>query len=121
MDTGNGGNSVGLPESKSFESELGHCVRNAKGYPRITSGVLRGMYLHRAVWERIAGRKLPEGWQVHHMNGKNCVCGPSLLALQGCLHVAGERRRDPFTGEYMSRDQYLRRYGTIDSGAVNAP
>jgi HNH endonuclease len=105
----NGGNGVGTG-GVFWVPGFGGCVVNAKGYPRIASGPLRGQYLHRAVWESVAGRPLPKGWQVHHMNGKLDWAPGSLLALEPCLHVSAERRRDPYTGEFLSEEQWRKRY-----------
>lgn len=88
---------------------FGSCRINDKGYPRINSGPSRNAYLHRAVWEKIAGKKVPKGFQVHHMNGKLCWCPHQLIALGPGLH-AHPAIRDPYTGEFLSRDAYLRRY-----------
>lgn len=94
-----------------WESALGHTVKNERGYLRITSGPLRGEYLHRAVWEKVAQRPLPEGWQVHHMHGKLHSCPESLIASPACLHVRAEPLRDPLTGEFISAESWERRYG----------
>lgn len=88
----------------------GSCVVTAKGYPRIRSGPLRGQYMHRAVWERTAGRKLPGDWEVHHMASKMDWEPHCLVALERCLHVGTKPRRDPYTGEFMSEEQYQDRY-----------
>lgn len=84
---------------------------NHKGYPRINGGPHRKKFLHRAVWELIAGRPIPEGFTVHHMNGKLCWCPHQLVALGPHLHQHADRLRDPYTGEFMRREQWLRRYG----------
>ena len=33
-----------------------------------------------------------------------------LVALERCLHVGTKPRRDPYTGEFMSEEQYQDRY-----------
>lgn len=100
----------GKPTNRSVVIEgYGRCVLNSKGYLRIRTGPLRDKYLHRAVWERVAGRELPPGMQVHHMKSKTCWCPHNLVALQDCLHVQ-EKLRDPYTGEFLSFDQWRRRY-----------
>ena len=111
MYTGLGGSTLDLEGSVNWESALGHTVKNARGYLRITSGPLRGKYLHRAVWEFIAKQQLPEGWQVHHMRGKEHSCPESLIASPACLHVGAEPLRDPSTGEFISVEAWERRYG----------
>ena len=113
-----------LPRVGPAEVEMGSEVRslrfyvvpfgfaraNEKGYPRLWAGKWRGQYLHRAVWEKIAKRKIPKGFQVHHMNGKLCWCPHQLVALGPGLHVH-EPIRHPYTGEFMTRDQYVREFG----------
>lgn len=92
---------------------FGSCRINGNGYPRINSGKYRNVYLHRAVWERLAKKKVPKGFTVHHMNGKLCWCPDQLVALGPGLHVH-QPIRDPYTGEFLSRDSYVRRYGLVD-------
>ena len=119
---GNGSkvSSVAIRDQSAMGSEVrslrlrvepfGHCYLNGKGYPAISGGAHRKEYLHRVVWEKIAGKKIPKGFTVHHMNGKLCWCPHQLVALGPGLH-AHPAIRDPYTGEFMSRDAYLRRYG----------
>ncbi len=84
------------------------------GYLRISSVPYRDQYLHRAVWERIAGFKLPDGWHVHHMdhNKQNC-CGCNLIAMPDYFHLAfgGGSIRHPYTGKWVSREHYERVMG----------
>ena len=97
-------------DMKVVHSEFGSCRINEKGYPRINGGPRRNQYLHRAVWEETAGIAVPPGFQIHHMNGKRCWCPHQLVALQSALHVSTERRRDPYTGQFMTGDEFARRY-----------
>lgn len=106
---GNGGRDAGMAGGFMVPG-YGVCTVTEKGYPRIVSGPLRGLYLHRAVWERTAGRKVPEGFHVHHMNGKMDWAPGSLIALEACLHYGPEPRRDPYTGEFLSRTEFEKRY-----------
>ena len=71
---------------------------NRKGYPRINAGPNRDQYLHRAVFEKVAGRPVREGFDVHHMNGKTCFCPHQLVEIQKELHVKPEPLRCPLTG-----------------------
>ena len=89
---------------------FGSCRINEKGYPRINSGKHVDEYLHRAVWEEVSGQKIPEGFQVHHMNfDKLCWCPSNLVAVGPGLHPP-QVIRDPYTGEFLSRGAYARRY-----------
>ena len=88
---------------------FGRWYRNNSGYPVMTGGPHRKKLLHRLVWEEIAGRKVQEGYQIHHMNGKGCTCGWNLVELPAMLHPH-PIRRDPYTGEFLSKDEYRRRY-----------
>lgn len=91
--------------------EFGRCRLNEKGYPRISGGPAKDKYLHRAVFEKVAGRKIRHGFHIHHMNGKLCVCPHELLEIQAELHPA-RVIRDPYTGEFLNASQWERRYGT---------
>ena len=95
---------------KLFHPVFGLCRINEKGYPRINNGPGKDKYLHRAVFEMIAGRKVRNGFHIHHMNGKLCSCGFNLLEIEAPLHPA-RMIRDPYTGEFMKPAQYERRYG----------
>jgi hypothetical protein len=79
---------------------------NHKGYPRINSGPLRGQFLHRAVFSTVAGRLVREGFTVHHMAGKGCSCPWNLVEIEGPLHAPREALRHPFTGRFMTLDDY---------------
>ncbi len=89
---------------------FGLCRINEKGYPRVNNGPAKNKYLHRAVFEMIAGRPVRSGFHIHHMNGQTCVCGFNLLEIEAPLHPA-RVIRDPYTGEFMKPAQYERRYG----------
>ena len=89
---------------------FGTCRINEKGYPRINAGPAKDKYLHRAVFERIAGRPVRQGFHIHHQNGKLCACGWQLIEIQAILHPA-RVLRDPYTGEFMTPGAYGRRYG----------
>lgn len=90
---------------------LGNWVPNKpKGYPRLTSGPHRGKYLHRAVFEDVAGRPIKEGYVIHHMNGKACACPHELLECPPEFNTANVLR-DPYTGAFMSAAEWERRYG----------
>ncbi len=79
-----------------------------KGYPRFYSGPHRNEYVHRAVWENVAGRPLPEGWHVHHQSFDRMNFQPhELIAMQPCFNQACTLRC-PWTGRFMSVDEYKR-------------
>ena len=87
----------------------GRCVFTCR-YPRIRTGPLRGQYLHRAVWERIAGRAVRPGFVIHHMDGVLCWCPHRLVEMPPEFN-AKHQPRDPYTGEFIPRDVYAARYG----------
>lgn len=89
---------------------FGSCRINEKGYPRINSGPGKDKYLHRAVFEEIAGRPVRQGFHIHHQNGKLCTCGWQLIEIEAILHPA-RVIKDPYTGEFMTPSAYQRRYG----------
>ena len=97
---------------------FGSLRKNAKGYLRINAGPKRDQYLHRAVWELTAGKPIPEGFEVHHMNGKKCWCPHELVALEAALHPPPEPLRCPYTGRYMTREQFLRMFGYLPERAA---
>lgn len=99
-----------MSNAKYFHPWFGSLRRNRKGYLRINAGSKRDMYLHRAVWEKVAGQPLPDGWVVHHMN-KGCNCPHNLVAMPECLHIMSEPLRCPYTGKFLSVTEYERRYG----------
>lgn len=90
--------------------ELGRWATNPpNGYPRFVSGRYKGRYVHRVTWQVIAGRALPQGWHVHHQdNDKLHFCGENLIAMPWILHPAVVRRC-PWTGEFLSKSEWLRR------------
>jgi hypothetical protein len=88
---------------------LGWCRYNERGYLRVSSGPHQHRYAHRVVWELLAGGPLPAGHEVHHMGPKDCCCPHNLVALDARLHVP-HVIRDPYTGEFLSADQWRRRY-----------
>lgn len=90
---------------------LGSARINHKGYPRLNGGARRDQYLHRAVWEETAGRAVPEGFHIHHINGKLCWYPWQLIALEACLHQKPPPIRHPYTGRFMTADEYERAIG----------
>jgi hypothetical protein len=90
---------------------FGSCRLSTKGYPRINGGAHADKYLHRAVFELIAGRPVREGFHIHHMNGKLCFCGHQLVELEAALHPAPEPIRHPYSGRFMTASEYERSMG----------
>lgn len=84
---------------------------NEKGYPRLSAGPQKHKYLHRAVFESVAGRPVREGFDIHHMAGKKCFCPHQLIEIQKELHASSERLRCPYTGQFLTMDGYIRRFG----------
>lgn len=102
----------------SIDTPLGRCYFNTRhqggGYWRLSNGPFKRKYLHRAAFEAIAGRPVRDGFVIHHMKGRDHFCGESLVEIQACLHIKSEQLRDPYTGEWITPEQYNRRY----NGAV---
>ncbi len=83
-------------------------------------GLKRGAKLHRVVVERQlleqeyrTGVKVELGFDshIHHQNFvKTCACSWNLVIMPSCLNPTGALR-DPYTGEFLSKDQWVRRYG----------
>jgi len=96
--------------SRTGVHPLGNWSLSTKGYPRFHSGPLRGRYVHRVVWEQIAGRLLPDRWHVHHQDFcKTNFDGLNLIACPPEFNPASQLR-DPYTGQYLSAAQWERRY-----------
>lgn len=84
-----------------------------------TSGIRRGARAHRVVMEKIIGRALEPGEQVHHQNFdklRNCGCN---LILMPYYFNPTSALQCPITGDFMSRAEYFERYGAIER--INEP
>ncbi len=87
---------------------------NPNGYARISLRTSDDYqeYVHRAVVSKLAGYKLPNDKVVHHMDfDKLHNCPSNLLVLDTAIHDACcSTCKDPYTGQFMSRAEYKRRY-----------
>lgn len=82
----------------------GRYCTNAKGYPRLKTGPFKDKYVHRVVFEQVAGRAVREGFHIHHMDhDKLNFCPCNLLEVQAELHPAREHPRCPWTGRFLTR------------------
>jgi len=82
-----------------------------KGYPRFHSGPHRNKYVHRVVWEHVAGCPLPEGWHVHHQSFDRVNFKPhELIAMQPCFNTVCILRC-PWTGRFITVDELQRMIG----------
>lgn len=99
---------LGLPTRGWSLHSKGYVIYTSR---RTNAGIKRGARLHREVWERVAGRKL-EAWQhVGHMDFCKVNCCPeNLLAAPAAFNPA-VILQDPYTGQFLSKSQWLRRYG----------
>lgn len=62
----------------------GYALIHAPNHPRAVKGYVRE---HILVWEKHHGRMLPDGWIIHHMNGKSLDNHPeNLLAMPNKKH-----------------------------------
>lgn len=105
---------------------LGSFRVNRRGYQRLNAGPYVDEYLHRAVWMSIARRdcecelckasklklvtEIPVGHQIHHQGPKSCYCPEQLICLPPELHPPHMPLRDPYTGQFLTLDEYRRRY-----------
>jgi hypothetical protein len=104
------------------KKSLGYCI-TAAGHIRYTSPAsLRGQYAHRVIFEGLLRntpdsirRLIPPVYEIHHMDfHKSHNCGSNLLATTIEIHsamTAAGRIRDPYTGQFLSREGYEKRYG----------
>lgn len=68
--------------------------------------------------ERLLGRKLYSHEHVHHMDWNklnNCPCNLVVLPMQFNPRSAIQ---DPYTGQFMSLEQYYKRYPSMDAREV---
>lgn len=82
-------------------------------YSRATRyGIKRGAYLHREVMRFLLGRPLAEDERVHHMDSDKGNCAPgNLLLVQSAIFNPSPVARCPYSGTWMSREQWLKDYG----------
>lgn len=102
-----------MPPKVNGNHELGKWCLNGppSHYPRFYSGPCRNQYVHRAIFEHVAGRPVKPGFEIHHMNGKLCFCPHQLLECPPAFNPQGNRAlRDPYTGQFLSPNEYQRRY-----------
>lgn len=86
--------------------------KNGERYPRFYSGKYRNRYVHRVVFEEVAGRPVKEGFHIHHMNGVFCFCPHQLLECPPEFNPQGNiGSRDPYTGRFISKKQHEFIYG----------
>ena len=92
---------------------------DAKGYPMYTSRKRqdlpfpRGTYLHRAVMIALGvPKEVLSRMDVHHMDfNKQNSCPQNLLLCPPEFNRTVGTKRDPYTGQILSRAQWFRRYG----------
>lgn len=91
----------------------GMCL-NEDGYLRIRRGLLRNKYAHRAYMERLLGRQLGSGEEVHHLC-RNRQCWPPtdfhLLLLDDRLHHGIDGGKEPHRKHRNSKNRHLSEVG----------
>lgn len=100
---------------RGWEIEKYRSYKHGFGYLRYKSratkpGIKRGARCHREVIEHLLGRALTPEEHIHHQDFNklnNCPC--NLILMPKCLNPSGARQ-DPYTAEFLSRDEYARRY-----------
>lgn len=83
---------------------------NNKGYYRINSGTHRGKYLHRVVWETVAGKALAKGFCVAHQDHQKLHCCPQNLIACPLDFNPSPARRCPWTGKFLTAEEAKRIY-----------
>lgn len=98
----------------SFLPQKGWTMHN-KGYVIFSSRAVRyeikrGARAHRLVVEHLLGDAIDETMHVHHQDFDKTNNTPeNLILLPAAMNPSGALR-DPFTGEFLSKAQYERRY-----------
>lgn len=78
---------------------------------RCKNGPRRGVRLHRFIVEILVGRRLESWEQVHHQDFDPLNNRPlNLLLLPGEFNPRSQLQ-DPFTGRFLSKGEWERRYG----------
>ena len=86
---------------------------HTKGYVIFTSRsrkLKRGRSAHREAIAHLIGRELATDETVHHQDFNklnNCPC--NLILMPAALNVTNSRR-DPYTGQFLSAQEWVRRY-----------
>lgn len=72
----------------------------------IRAGYQRDQYLHRAVWEAVAGTKIPIGFHVHHQDfDKGNCCPHNLICLPKEFNPSGNLALErSWRGRFGSRE-----------------
>ncbi len=86
---------------------------HSKGYLIWTSRgtrLRRGTRAHRAAIERLMGEPLSPDVHVHHQDFDKLNCCPCNLIVMPAAFNPSCALRDPYTGEFLSRVQWERRY-----------
>lgn len=99
---------------RGWRIESGRFSRNGPGYLRWNSSPKRyprNKRAHRIIAEILLGRELTQDEFVHHMDFNTLNNSPeNLIIMPGCLNPANTIRC-PFTGRFLSREEYLRLFG----------
>ena len=99
---------LGLPEKGWSIHSKGYVIYTS----RKTNGTLRrGTRLHREVFERVAGKKLDADYHVAHMDFDKRNCAPGNLLACPAAFNPSVILQDPYTGQFLSKNQWVRRYG----------
>lgn len=88
---------------------------HVKGYLYYTSraistNIRRGQLAHREVIERLLGRKLKSDEHVHHQDFNKLNDCPCNLTIVPAELNPSFVKLDPYTGKFLSRNQYYKRY-----------
>jgi len=84
-----------------MKTEYGECRINSNGYYQVTSRKEgnKGKYLHRLIFEKFYGFKIPKGFDIHHKNENridNCILNLQLMRRKdhSSHHVTGKTLSD---------------------------
>lgn len=81
--------------------------------------IRRGEKAHRLTIKHLAGvAELDPEWHVHHQDNWKANNAPENLIYAPACFNPSCARRDPYTGEYMSIEDWVRRYGAPAPSSV---
>ena len=81
-------------------TKFGNGHHGALGYIQITTGPNKGKLLHRLIWEEWYGKPVPNGYDIHHLNGnKSDNRIQNLQCVEHLAHMKSHNKGRTFSEE----------------------